>query len=240
MKKCLWALTAFLFLLGSAAPASAGACLCVKRSSDDRRIGWKCDDTTGAGGAADCQKSCQQAGYPFYDFKPDTNCEALLAKKKEEKATIELKPTITFPGIPAEIKLNLSKIHDEMELPNSMGGGKSFLKGEDYGTLTVLVEGTANPDILALTVVDVEVKLPSLKVGLFSTGTIYQTLNKTFVSSGELNTATGDVWLLFSGSMTAENFPGSEASSYTLYTGQCFDCLQGGTFQMSGDSIYFP
>ena len=242
MKKCVWALGVVVFLLALAEQASAGACLCVKRSADDRRIGFKCDDTTGAGGAAECQTSCQKAGYPFYDFKADMNCEALLAKKKDEKVTIELKPTITIPipAVPAEIKINLSKIHDDLELPNELGGGKSYVKAEDYGSITVLIDKTADKDVYKLSVVEVDAKLPPIEVGPVSSGTITETLNKSFVGGGELNVKTGDIWLLFSGLLSAESFPGSEATSYTLYTGQCFGCLEGGAFQMQGDSIYFP
>lgn len=103
----------------AAQSAYGTACVCIKRSADDRVIGFSCADTVGAGGAAECQTSCSNSGYPFYSFEPETNCD----KIRKEKIEITVKPTIPILG---GIGIELSQL--QVVTDQGAGGNRSYLE----------------------------------------------------------------------------------------------------------------
>lgn len=105
--------------LFGAQSAYGTACVCIKRSADDRVIGFSCADTVGAGGAAECQTSCSNSGYPFYSFEPETNCD----KIRKEKIEITVKPTIPILG---DIGIELGKL--QVVTGQESGGSRSYLE----------------------------------------------------------------------------------------------------------------
>jgi hypothetical protein len=178
--------------LFAAQSAYGAACVCIKRSADDRIIGYSCTDTVGEGGAAECQTNCSNAGYPFYSFEPDTNCD----KIKKEKIEVTIKPTIpVLTGVGIELN------QFQVTTYNESGGTRSYLEqrrtaaardaGKEAGLLAtpqpisyaLPITGTAK---IVSTIDDFDVPT-FLGGGSASTTATNGTLDIKFTASGDPN-----------------------------------------------------
>lgn len=175
--------------LFAAQSAYGTACVCIKRSADDRVIGFSCDDTVGAGGAAECQTSCSNAGYPFYSFEPETNCD----KIRKEKIEITVKPTIPILG---EVGIELGQF--QVVTREEDGGTRSYLEerqvvsARDAGKVTSAV--AVQPRSYALPITGTAILTSSIDTfdvptflggGSASTSATSGTLAIKFTASGD-------------------------------------------------------